>query len=403
MGIYTNIKAVIIAAIILLFTYFYYSRNGGNFLSLGAVIIFGFISIIALIFFTLIVKLIAHYTTTEVIYPHILFRILIPFLVISLLFWLVYAIVTISPFGHFADFISAIKEFFTTHILYITICSIIVGVVLSLPIESNHINKNALFYNNSKFCISLIIAFVLSIFIFYWANKINQPTLDSKYNNYKNLDDDITSENYEIEFLIDAGEYCSMSEPYLLTSKSEIIINSLFDSSNKRDPLKMCFRINKSGTIIDSLDSAGLLPQNEQINFENGYLTENHTSRIFTWVFDQNKTVQNADSLHIKDDWKINTIPKNNTNLKLDYFFKTSKFHCNAHPEIKWNGTRYYHILKNTDSLKIKIDEVYFTTDRIQNCDEKTLEYFECKGMDFDLIRLNKRTYYIIRKKSNKS
>jgi hypothetical protein len=393
----TNIKAILVAIVILVFTYLYYANKGGNFVSLGAVVAFAAIGFLALIACFFLVKLVNYCYIKELVYPHLLFRILLPFLVVSLVFWLIYGLVNVSPFSLFADFRNSIKGFFTYHLPYIAICVAVTWLILSLPLEYQEIVRNKLFYNNLKVSGGLTAAFVLSIFIFYQVNKISQPALDVKYNAYKSLDELPQSENYKIEFLLDAAQYNYISEPYLLDSRQEVIINFLYSSGNKIPPLMKSFRIGRSGKILDSLDTNGLLPQNEPITFEAGYLQSRQLQKVITWVFDESKEAKDRNELKTREDWKIAAIEQDNEDLKFDYFHKTAEVHCNTKPDIKWNGTKYYHIIKNSDTLKIKLDDIYHTADNGKNCDEKTLEYFKCKGMDFDLIRLNERVYYVIK------
>lgn len=395
----TNLKAIVIAIIILVFTYLYYANKDGNFVSLGAVIAFGVIGFVALIACFFVVKLVNYCYIKELVYPHLLFRIVLPFLVVSIVFWLVYGLFNISPFSLFADFRNSTKAFFTFHLPYLAICAAVTGLVLSLPVEHQEIIRNKLFYNNIKISAGITGVFVLSIFIFYWANRISQPVLDTRYNAYKSLDQLPQSENYKVEFLLDAAQYSYVSEPYLLNSRQEVIINFLYSSGNKIPPLMKSFRIGKNGKILDSLDTNGLLPLNEPVTFEAGYLRSRQSSKIVTWVFDGQKEPKDVNDLEPRKDWKIETIEQDNKGLKFDYFHKTAEIHCNTHADIKWNGTKYYHIIKNTDTLKIKLDDIYATTENSKNCDEKTIAYFKCKDMDFDLIRLNERIYYLIKSK----
>lgn len=389
----TNIKAIAIAIIILLFTYWYYARKDGSFVAFEAAIVFGLICLISLVVCTLLVKLFAHYMTIA-IYPHLLFRILLPFLVIAFVFWLVYGIVSIPRFSNFTDFIAPVKVFALKHLLYCAICAMVMGIVFSLPLQGQTLSKNALLDGNIKFVVGILGAFVLSICIFYLTKKIKGPTLAPKYANYQSLNEYTGSTNYELKPILDAGMYNLISTPYLLSDKNEIIINFLYSSNDQTPPLLKSLKLNKSGEVIDSLTTDGLLPMNEPVIFEKGYIRGLQSAQLFTWVFDGNKTAQNKDQFSSKTNWKIEEIAKDNANLKLSYFQKTKAFHCETLPEIEWNGTGYYELSKQADTLRFKIDEVYTAKNNGKECTEQTIEYFECKGMDFDLIRLNQREYY---------
>ncbi|GEM_PF-997985 len=392
----TNIKAVAIAAIILLFTYWYYARKGGSFIAFEAVVIFGLLCLCALVVGTLLIKLLAHYIHTSVIYPHLLFRILLPFLVMSFIFWLVYGIVGIPRFTHFTDFMVPIKYFIGKHLLYCAICAILAGITLSLPLQGQNISKSALWYGNIKFAMGIVGAFMLSTCIFYWTKKISEPSLDPKYNSYQALSSYAGTSAVEVKPLLAASEYNLISAPYLLSDKQEVILNFLYNSSNKKQPLLKSLRLDKSGKVIDSLDTEQLLPQNEAVFFDNGYIRSRTSPSFVTWVFDGLKTLQNAATSSTNTNWKIQALEQDTTKLKMVRFQKTAAFNCESLPDIKWNGTRFYELIQQNDTLKFKIDQVYTATPNGKECSEQTLAYFKCNGMDFDLIRLNEREYYIV-------
>ena len=395
-NISTNIKAVAIAAIILLFTYWYYTRKDGNFIAFEAVVVFGLLCLCALVVGTLLIRLLAYCMHTTVIYPHLFFRILLPFLVMSFIFWLVYGIVCIPRFTHFADFMAPIKYFTGKHLLYCIICATIAGVVLSLPLQDQNISKNALFYGNVKFAMGIVGAFALSTCIFYWTKKIDEAPLDPKYNSYQALNSYAGTSTVEVKPLLNASEYNLISVPYLLSDKQEVILNFLYNSSNKKQPLLKSLRLDKSGKVIDSLDTDRLLPQNEAVFFDNGYIRSRTSPSFVTWVFDGLKTIQNATSFTTNTNLKIQALVQDTTSLKMVRFQKTAAFSCESLPDIKWNGSRFYELIHQNDTLKFKIDQVYTATNNGKECSEQTLAYFKCNGMDFDLIRLNEREYYIV-------
>lgn len=387
-----NIKAAFIAALILLITYWYYAGKSGSFVTGSAALIFGAVCIAAWIGTTLLVKLVNYAMVKEWIYPTLLFRVLLPFLLMALIFWLVYGIIRIPRFAHLADFMLPLKVFASKHLLYCALCALVMGVILSLGLPQSTA-KNTLLMANVKLMIAITGTFVASLFLFYFSKKIADSALPVAYANYPNLDAQPHTSNQVIKPLLNASEYHLLDQPYLLPDKNELIINLVYISNHKKPPLFKSFKLNSAGEIIDSLTAA------DQSYFENGYIRNLENPNLITWAFDGKPQPQLPAEFKAASNWQSALLSPDTTALRMVYFQKTSAFNCTNLPEVKWNGSRYYELHQQNDTLKFKLDEVYLKTTANGQCGEQTVEYFTGKGIDFALIRLNEKSYYIVQSK----
>lgn len=394
-----NIKAMILSLLILIFTYWYYSSQQPNFLSFGTAVFAGLISLILVLLVACIIRWLDHLILSQIIYPHIIFRFLQPFLILLLLFWLGYGIFCTGSFGYSYEFTSSVKQFFRLHLPYITVVCVLLAIGLSLPFQSQKISMDTLFYNNVKFALCAAGIVVVSIFLMYWIKIIKQPDLKTKFVLYQTLDNQFDLDGLEVKLLLDAGTQHHASEPYFLPDRNELIINALAESSNKIPPLYKSYKVDKEGRIIADLDTdAQFAGAQGPFTFEDGYIKDNHAGQLVTWVFDGNKEIRDASSFSAPDNRTITRLIPDQHQPKAEYFYKTSKIRC-ADTEVKWNGTRYYTITYQGDTVRFKIDHVYVLNGPQKECTEQTVEYFECKGMNFDLIRLNEQVYYTIKQK----
>ncbi|EEI90075.1 hypothetical protein HMPREF0765_4335 [Sphingobacterium spiritivorum ATCC 33300] len=394
-----NIKALILSLLIFIFTYWYYSSQQPSFLSFGTAVFAGLISLILVLLGACIIRALDQLILSQIIYPHILFRFLQPFLILLLLFWLSYGIFYTGRFGYSYEFTSSVKQFFRLHLPYITVVCILLAIGLSLPFPSQKMSVGALFYNNIKFALCVAGIVVVSIFLIYWIKLIKQPNLGTKFVLYETLDNQFDLDGLEVKLLLDVGTQHHASEPYFLPDRNELIINALAESSNKIPPLHKSYKVDKEGKVIADLDTdIQFAGAQGPFTFEEGYIKANQADQLVTWVFDGNKEIRDVSSFSVPYNRIITRLTPDQNQPKAEYFYKTSKIRC-ADTEVKWNGTRYYTITYQGDTVRFKIDHVYLKNGPQKECTEQTVEYFECKGMNFDLIRLNEQVYYTIKQK----
>lgn len=220
-------------------------HSATEFLSFGTAVFGTFISLILILLVACIIRGLDHLIVSQLIYPHILFRFLQPFLILLLLFWLGYGIFCIASFGYSNEFSSSVKQFFRLHLPYITIVCILLAIGLSLPFQSQKISVGALFYNNIKFALCVAGIVVVSVFLIYWIKLIKQPDLGTKFVLYQTLDNQFDLDGVEVKMLLDAGKQHHASEPYFLPDRNELIINILSESSNKTPPLQKAIKWTK--------------------------------------------------------------------------------------------------------------------------------------------------------------
>lgn len=393
-----NIKAGILTLILLLFTYFFYLRQPLNFLSLGAAAgTAALILIIALVYFFGI-KFIG-YAMQHKIYPNIALRILLPFVTLALLSWLLYAFIEVKPFGSFKDFLAILSNFASRHLLYIAVCTALTGLVFSFPMQKGGMADTVLLRQNLLFLTTTAAAFVLSTFAVYKVKLIDQPRLEPKYNLYKSLNEKLDLKHYELERLPVSEPSDILDKPYLLPHKQELVLVSLSGSSNRIPPVERIYKLDQNGKLISSVNAQALTAADffPLVLQADGLLTDHSGKQLITWIFDGNTNRQAKDELFKNKDWTFVPLPESKAHINMVYFNKTAAFHCNNLKELKYNGSRYYDIALQKETLKIKVDSVFSHSDNLGNCTEKKLEYYSSAALNFSLLRLNEREYYIIR------
>ncbi|MBB5438352.1 hypothetical protein HDC92_002028 [Pedobacter sp. AK017] len=391
-----NIKSALLAAAILLFTYFYYSGKGGSFLSLGSAIVFWLLCGAALVLCTLMVRLVAHMAISGLIYPNAVSMVLLPFLCILLLFWLAYGTFSIPAFADFPGYSAILKGFFQSHLLYIAVVSVIIGGGLYFSLPKDIPATRPLFNANLLFALSMAGAFVLSVAGFYWAKKISQPALDPKYAAYKSLGEDVQYQGLEISLLLDAGPDHTASQPYYLEERGELIISLHYASSNKNAPLFKVFKIDRQGKIADSLDTEELTVGSGSLIFDKGLIRPANSKNAYFWVFDGTKTLVQESRQDSKN--KIAELQKDMAAIRLEHFHKTARLECGTGSQIQWNGTGYFQIFHHGDTARFRIDNLY-AQNADGGCGARPVDYYPAKGLDFALLRLDEKTYYIIKPK----
>jgi len=378
-----NLKTALIAAILLAFTYFYYF--GGrtlNFLSLGTVILFLLGCTVVFALSTLLVGFSAYLMNKGVVYPNALVLSLLTFVVLILLSWLIYGITQLPRFADFNTYGVLIKQFLSSHLLYILVCSVIMGVgVRFLLYRSGDIVAPDVMQGNLKFMAYILVAVVLSVLGFYWAKKIEQPAMQIEEQAYEKL-------HLTQQLLNTKGEYVA-AKPYYLPKRKEIIICLTYHSSSKKAPVYQIFRIDKDGKLNDSLKVSDLTT--ESLVFDKGLLMSINTDKVFTWILDGKTTAMDRNKA--PKTTEIIPLTENSHAVKLIYFKKTEKSTCAIDTNELWNGVKYYHVFTNNDTLKIKVENIYPKTTDGQ-CREQTLEYYPTEG-SYGLIRLGEDAYYL--------
>lgn len=395
--------AFVLSVIIVTHTLKYFSSHGGGgFMGIGVVILVAGVGLLLLLCCFVVIRMIANFIVKEKIYPNLIFQILLPFLFILDVSFIIYGVYFFKPFGVMEDFMQALKFFIIEILPYIAVFAIVPGFIFSKDLPKKEIEKRVLLRDNLMVLILLLILSFSSTLLFYRSNKIIQPKMDESYSNYKSLEESITSENYIIKplFLTPSGQH--VSKPYFLENKKELIINVLYsridDDDNEPYPFYTSYKINREGIIISKLDASELESVRVfPIVFDKGYLVDYGPTVISSWVFNGNRERLNYKELNKKKDWKIEELVADTTKVKLVAFLKKEKFHCNAFDSIEYNGTKFYNILKENGILKIRIDSIYSHIDNIENCEEKTIVYYKCEGMNFNLLCFNDREYYIIK------
>ncbi|MFC3563248.1 hypothetical protein [Pedobacter jamesrossensis] len=396
-----NIKAVILAFVLLVFTYKYYVRTPGSFMSILAVFAVGAIALAIFVSYFFGIKLIAYFINNGFIYPKLIFNILWPFIVLTFVTWIIYGFIYIKPFGLNSDFIALTTTFIFKNALFIAICSILIGITLSFPPLTDKTASEMLMKKNILYLVGISSAFLFSIVIFYLVNKINQTSSIANYTTYQKLDDLNNEGTYTVQKFIVPSENNFVGEPYVLPNKNELIIISDYGGNNRSKPIQKIYRIDTNGKIIAELEATVV----EGGKFfplicKNGILTDYDGKQLISWIFDGNKEKQPANSFRVNSDWKIDSLKQDTKALKLVHFLKTGAFHCNNIDEVKYNGNNYYELSYGSQNLKFRIDSIYTQDEGSTHCEEKKVELYNPPGFNFGLIRFNEHEYYIIKPKN---
>lgn len=394
-----NLKAAILAVILLIFTYSFYVRQPGSALSVWVPIILGVIAIVMLLVYFFAIKLIAHLIITKV-YPSIALNILLPFLLILTLAWLVYAFIYVKPFGVNADFWTLLRAFLIKHGVFISICSVVIGLTFSFPTPKLIATNTALLQGNLIFSCSVLAIFIALITIFFFAKKIDQPDLNPTFKSYQPLQETQGTNNYSISVLATANPYNHMLQPIFLPNRNEVILVASYSSNNRLEPLETIYRIDVDGKIIEKLSLSDIkAEQYLQLSLIDGLITDEMGKRPFTWVFDGNKTDIKPENFVKPVSWQIDTLHEDQMNLKFVHFQKTSKFLCDDNISVKYNGNNYYDLSLKNDNLKFKIDSIYSHRDNVSNCVPKKLAFYSHPKLNFSLLFFDEFQYYVVKAK----
>ena len=397
-------KSLIISVVLTAIMWTYLESKMGGMIVPHEIIARGIIILIIFMIYFIVTSILSYIIKKQKLHPNILFRISLPFFTISLISLIVFGLFMFEPFTIINDFNEILTIFIKTLIPFIFVTTVVTGFFLWIPVTIDSNIKRKLFRNNLSYLIGVIIMFLFSIFSFYTVNKIKQPQLDKKYSSYLSLDSTITSKNYQINLLSDAQNFY-FDTPYLLINKNELIINVIADndSSSKNIPQFVASKkIDIEGNIKDELIDGELFskfPEFYPIYFQDGLIRNRNSTKLVTWAFDGKKRIQEYSKLKMNNEWKIVKLLEKKESIKKVKFLKTSEFDCNDIQGVVYNDINYYNIIKDKDTLKIKIDSIYSHNDNLENCEEKKIAFYDCKNMNFSLLRFNEKKYYIIKRR----
>ena len=396
-----NIKAAILSVILLMFTYLYYVRQPGSLLSPVAAIAVSVIGIVIFFAYFFVVKIIA-YASSSVIYPHIGFRILLPFMVFIIIAWLIYAVVLIKPFGQTSYYLNILKQFFITHGLFIAICTLVIGLTITYPVPKVITDNSSSLRSSRNFLAIAVAVFFAIVFLFYMINKIKQPGFDAKYKNYKSLDELPSFANHQIIRLLETSQYKEMEQPYLLPHANQVIIISNHSSNNTQKPVQTIYRLNKDGDVIEKIEDQELTNDDfYPLIYNEGLLTNYNGKEVITWIFNSDRERKKKNDIQLLDNWVIDSL-KEDSNLKMVYFEKISEFHCRNSDAVRYNGTRYYELKTDNELLLLKLNSTYTEGDIYDHCQERRMDYYRSDKLNFSLLRVNQHELYIIKQRKEK-
>jgi hypothetical protein len=387
-----NLKCAVVAVIIVLFTYFYYTgKNQITFLSLGTAVFFWSIALATVAIVTLGVRILAKLAISLAIYPNFIIYLALPFLALLLLGWIIYGIVEMPMAETITSFMGSVKTFLARHLPYIAGVSLIIATALWFMARKNAFSESSSLPVNINIALGNIMAILIVSVILYFAKEIRQPRLPEKFAAYKALSSPILEKSYSVSPLLEAeGEYTA-DIPQFVPKDNVIVININYPSSNRYAPLLKSYKIGSQGNIIDSLEASELSADGTTLMFEKGYLRAEGSKDRYSWIFDGKKNPISSESEKGLSPIAIKALSPDNSALKLEYFHKTAKVIDPEGPGNQWRGTNYYNIIRHSDTIKFKLEG---------RSNKPVLEYYPCPEMDFGLLRLDEKSYYIIKQRN---
>lgn len=384
-----DIKSLIIALIMALIITISVFTNR-NCISLLAFIMMAFLAFLhfalVVVFTFSIVRIINYFVIQGKIYPTIIFRNLLPFFSILLISFFFYGAIYFTKSEFINDFIEVLKNFAVKIVPFIAIFTVLTSLIFYTSYNKKTVNIG-LRRKNLQFLLLIVSVNILCMYMFYALYKVDKPKYDMKFSYYKNLNEHINSENYEIELLLSGLD---LSEPYFLVNKKELIIYSNYSSDEN---FTVCYKLNKEGKIISKLNKVDIpVDGGIEYKFKGGYLMDKDSIKVISWAFNDDKKAHNYNELKIKEDWKIEECFEDYRNIKTAGIINTDKVYYND--KIKYSAVDYYNVIKGEDTLKIKKDITYY-----DNYNSEYPAYYKFKNMNFSLLCNNRKEYYIIRLK----
>lgn len=386
-----NLKCAIAAVIIVLFTYFYYAgRHQVTFLSPGTAMFFCAIALATVAIVALAIRLLARLAISGAIYPNFFIYLALSFLVLLLAGWIIYGIIEIPMTESITSLMGAVKAFLARHLPYIAGLSLMIATTIWLIARNKASVAASSLPVNINIALGTVIAILIVSVILYFSKEIRQPRLPDKFATYKTLALPILEGSYTISPLLEADGQNFVDSPQFVAKDNVTIINIKYASSNRNAPLYKSYKVDSMGNIIDSLDASELSAEGTTLLFEKGYLRLLDSENRYSWVFDGKKTPVSPGAY--KDlSIDIRALSPDSNALKLEYFHKTAKVKDREDPKNQWRGTHYYNVIRHTDTLKFRLEG---------RSVKPVLEYYPCPDMGFGLLRLNEKSYYIIKQRN---
>jgi len=387
-----NLKCALVAVIILLFTYFYYAgKSQVTFLSLGTAVFFWALALATLAIVTMMVRILAKLAISGAIYPSFLIYLALPFLALLLVGWIVYGITEMPMAESVTSFIGSARTFLARHLPYITGLSLIIAAAIWLLARNNVLSEASSLSANINIALGTVMGILVVSVILYFSKKIRQPRLSERFAAYKPLASPILEGSYTISPLLEAdGQYIA-DVPQFIPENGPIIINIKYPSSNRNAPLYKSYKIDTVGNIIDSLDASELSPDGNTLLFEMGYLQAEGSENRYSWVFDGTKVPISTEVNKDLSSRTVKALSPDSGALEIKYFHKTAKVKYQENPKDQWRGTHYYNLIRQSDTIRFRLEG---------GNSNPILEYFPCPNMGFGLLRLNQKSYYIIKQRN---
>ncbi|QQT46088.1 hypothetical protein [Sphingobacterium multivorum] len=387
-----NLKCALVALIILLFTYFYYAgKSQVTFLSLGTAVFFWAAALATLAIITMMVRILVKLAISGAIYPNFFIYLALPFLALLLVGWIVYGIVEMPMAESVTSFIGSARVFFVRHLPYIVGLALIIAAAMWLITRNDDFHEASSLPVNINIALGTVMAIMLVSVLLYFLKKIRQPGLPEKFATYKALGSPILEGSYTINPLLEAdGQYLA-DIPQFVQENGLIIINIKYPSSNRNAPLYKSYKIDTVGNIIDSLDIPELSPDGNTILFENGFLRPQDSENWYSWVFDGTKVPITTEANKAPSSRTVKALSPDSGALEIKYFHKTAKIKYEENPKDQWRGTHYYNLIRQSDTIRFRLEG---------GNSNPILEYYPCPKMDFGLLRLNQKSYYIIKQRN---
>ena len=407
-----NGVALVIAVFCVIISWSYLTL--GSILHPIVVVVFAVAALVVFLIYFLIIRLLINkYVKSDLLYPNFIFRTLFPFFITWIVSFVVYFSLAIEPFAVSDYFIKLLREFSIITFAKTLFFAVLIGILLTIsykkPVEVPFSNSKKR-KNNTLAWLFRVSIFMLIMVLFYFCNFIKQPKVENRYVNYQNINKLIESDNYSMKLFLEDDEYYlkAVSPPYYRANTSEIIIYFTYDRAvpgNNQEQFIKGYVVNKEGEIVRSIDERTIEKSGNSffpVYFRNGLLVDvwskSNPEKAITFLFDGDTLIKDFNAVSSNESWQIEKIVHDNTKVKTVSFFKTFEL-ASSQNDIKYNGTMYYNILKDEDTLKIKIDSIYSDQDSDNYYEPKEVRYYECKNMNFSLVCFNQQKYYIIKHK----
>lgn len=395
------LKSISLAAFLLYFSYDYYLTEHGHFMSVGVVVAVGII-VFAIFLVSSAVIAIMGYLICNKIFPSIVLALILPFAGVAFLSWLVYAGSYAKSFELTKDYVIVFKGFLSKHLAFVAICTTLISLVFYYSAPQERVGKRSMLRNNLLVLLGIVLLFMYSIYLFYNANLIKEPQPEPKYALYKKLGEVIDSQIYEVEHLPISSEDRSLGKPYIVAGKNELIIYTTYYHNGGIPGIETIYRIDKNGKIIESVDWKELLDKDSvnEFEFKDGILKDPLNQEDITWIFNGSKKRRPAKSAY-PESWKIKEVEECKDSLHMVHFNKTHTLQCEKSWQVKYTGTKYYELMQSKGIIKLKIDSIFPYDNSNSDCPSKEvkMEYYASDQLNFSLLRLDDRAYYIIRER----